>query len=182
VYATGGTRFWTDRDVPDVMLATLDYPATGSHPAFNVLLHVNFKSGLAKESFGVKFIGSEGVMTATSFTQLTLDRTPRPDEFDYTIRSFAEATQKELTAEWKARHPEATTATIKPNALQTFDTSSQNAHLEHHKNFYRSIRENRPSIEDASFGLRAAGPALLTNESYFKKKIVGWNPEGMMEA
>jgi hypothetical protein len=54
-------------------------------------------------------------------------------------------------------------------------------HLEHHKNFYKSIREDQPSIEDATFGLRAAGPALLTNESYFKKKIMTWNPESMTQ-
>src|SRR5579884_672498 len=179
VFATGGTRYWMDRDVPDVMLATLDYPETEAHPAFNVLLRVDFKSSLPQESFGVKFIGSEGVMTTTSFTQLNLDRMPRPDEFDYTIRSFSDAVQKELTAEWKAKHPEATVETIKPESTQTFDTSSQDAHLEHHKNFYKSIRENQPSIEDATFGLRAAGPALLTNESYFQKKIMSWNPESM---
>ncbi len=179
VYATGGMRYWRDRDVPDVMLAALDYPATNAHPAFNVLLHVNFKSSVPEESFGVKLIGSDGVMTATSFTRLTLDRTPRPERFDYTIASFANATQKELAAQWKAKHPEPTVATIKPSALQTFDTAGQNAHLEHHKNFYRSIRTNTPCIEDATFGLRAAGPALLTNESYFRKRIVRWNPETM---
>ncbi len=168
-----------DRDVPDVMLATLDYPETEAHPAFNVLLRVDFKSSLPQESFGVKFIGSEGVMTTTSFTQLNIERMPRPDEFDYTIRSFSDAVQKELTDEWKAKHPEATVETIKPESTQTFDTSSQDAHLEHHKNFYKSIRENQPSIEDATFGLRAAGPALLTNESYFQKKIMSWNPESM---
>ncbi len=179
VFATGGTRYWMDRDVPDVMLATLDYPETEAHPAFNVLLRVDFKSSLPQESFGVKFIGSEGVMTTTSFTQLNIERMPRPDEFDYTIRSFSDAVQKELTDEWKAKHPEATVETIKPESTQTFDTSSQDAHLEHHKNFYKSIRENQPSIEDATFGLRAAGPALLTNESYFQKKIMSWNPESM---
>lgn len=182
VYATGGIRFWKDRDVPDVMLAALDYPAGETHPAFNVLLRVNFKSGLTEESFGVKFIGSDGVMTATSFTQLKLDRTPRPDEFDYTIQSFAAATQKELIAEWKAKHPEPSVESIQPSATQVFDTSDQNAHLDHHKNFYRSIRENKPSIEDAVFGLRTAGPALLTNESYFSRKIAGWNAEAMTEA
>lgn len=181
VYATGGIRFWTDREVPDVMLAALDYPETETHPAFNVLLRVNFKSSLPKESFGVRFIGSDGVMTTTSFTQLMVDRTPRPDQFDYTIDSFAEATQKQLIAEWKAKHPGPTVETIKPNGVETFDTSGQNAHLEHHKNFYRSIRENKPSIEDATFGMRAAGPALLTNTSYFHRKVAGWNPETMTE-
>jgi len=182
VYATGGIRFWMDREVPDVMLATLDYPETDAHPAFNVLLHVNFKSSRPEESFGVKFIGSDGVMTATSFTELTLDRTPRTAEFDDTIGSFADATQKELAAEWESKHPAPSVKTIQPDSVQTFDTSGQDAHLEHHKNFYRSIRENRPSIEDATFGLRAAGPALLTNESYFKKKIMTWDPETMTQA
>ena len=37
-----------DRDVPDVMLAALDYPEAAAHPAFNVLLRVNFKSGLPR--------------------------------------------------------------------------------------------------------------------------------------
>lgn len=181
VYATGGLRFWTDRDVPDVMLAGLDYPESDMHPAFNVLLHVNFKSGLQKESFGVKFIGSDGVMTATSFTQLTLDRAPRTAEFDYTIASFTSAVQEQLRAEWNAEHREPTVGSIKPNSVETFDTAGQDAHLEHHKQFYRSIRENLPSVEDAAFGLRAAGPALLTNTSYFEKKITNWNPETMTE-
>jgi predicted dehydrogenase len=181
IYATGGIRFWTDREVPDVMLATLDYPATGTHPAFNVLLRVNFKSSLPEASFGVKFIGSGGVMVTTSFTQLTLNQKPRPDEFDYTIASFSDPVQKQLIAEWKEKYPEPTVETIKPDAAQTYDMSNQNAHLEHHKNFYKSIREDQPSIEDATFSLRAAGPALLTNESYFKKKIMTWNPESMTQ-
>jgi predicted dehydrogenase len=179
VYATGGIRFWKDREVPDVMLATLDYPATDAHPAFNVLLHVNFKSSLSEESFGVKFTGSGGVMTANSFTRLTLERTPRPDELDGTIKTLPDRMQKELTAEWKASHPEPTTQTIKPGSTEVFDMADSDAHLQHHKNFYNSIRENKPSIEDATFGLRAAGPALLTNDSYFNNKIVGWNPETM---
>jgi len=44
VYATGGLRFWKDgRDVPDVMLALLDYPG------FTVTLKVNFESGTADD-------------------------------------------------------------------------------------------------------------------------------------
>ncbi|MDQ6733020.1 MAG: gfo/Idh/MocA family oxidoreductase, partial [Nitrospirota bacterium] len=181
VYATGGIRFWTDREVPDVMLATLDYPATNVHPAFNVILHVNFKSSLSEESFGVKFTGSDGVMTADSFNKLTLDRTPRIEELDWGMKSLPDKMQKELTSEWKERHPQPTTQTIKPGSTEVFDMSGSDAHVEHHKNFYHSIRESKPSIEDSTFGLRAAGPALLTNDSYFDKRIVGWNPEMMTE-
>src|SRR5579863_2328811 len=57
VYATGGLRFWKDgRDVPDAMLALLDYQATAEHPAFNTRLRVNFESGGEAEAFGVQFV------------------------------------------------------------------------------------------------------------------------------
>ena len=180
VYATGGTRFWKDRDVPDVMLATLDYPKTDAHPAFNVLLRVNFKSSLPQESFGVKFIGSDGVMT-TDYTGVLVERTPRPDQWDYTTESFANATQQELGKAWQAKHGDLAVE-IKPDNVQSWNTRAQQSQLEHHRNFYRSIREGAPLIEDATFGLRAAGPALLTNESYFEKKILGWDAEKMCQA
>jgi hypothetical protein len=34
-------------------------------------------------------------------------------------------------------------------------------------------------VEDAVFGLRAAGPALLSNVSYFERRVVEWDAEGM---
>lgn len=179
VFATGGIRYWTDREVPDVMVAALDYPKTNEHPAFNVLLRVDFKSSLPEESFGVKFIGSDGVMT-TGYDGIKVERTPRPNEFDYTIDSLANAMQARLRKEWEEKHADSDLQ-IKPDSAEAYDTSKQNAQLEHHKNFYRSIREGRPLIEDATFGLRAAGPALLTNQSYFEKKIVYWDPQNMAE-
>jgi predicted dehydrogenase len=177
IYATGGTRCWKDRDVPDVMLSVLDYPETQEHPAFNVLLRVNFKSGLPQESFGVKFIGSEGVMT-TGYTGVTVERSPQPDQFDGSTGSFANDVQKALRAEWESRHTNFDSRTFQESS-QTYDTGAVDAHLEHHRNFYSSIRDGRPSIEDPTFGLRAAGPALLTNESLFQQKIMLWNPNLM---
>ena len=178
IYATGGMRYWKDRDVPDVMLAVLDYPETPEHSAFNVLLRVNFKSGLPQESFGVKFIGSDGVMT-TGYTGVSVDKSPQPDQFDGSTGSFADEVQKQLRADWDARHTTMDSRTFGQTSEQ-YDTGSINAQLEHHRNFYRSIREGRPSVEDATFGLRAAGPALLTNESLFQGKIMLWDPEQML--
>jgi predicted dehydrogenase len=57
IFATGGIRYWKDRDVPDVMLAVLDYPDSDAHPALYVLLRLNFKKGLPVGSFGDRFIG-----------------------------------------------------------------------------------------------------------------------------
>jgi hypothetical protein len=41
------------------------------------------------------------------------------------------------------------------------------------------MRTRRPVVEDAVFGLRAAGPALLANHSYFENRPIGWNAETM---
>jgi hypothetical protein len=41
------------------------------------------------------------------------------------------------------------------------------------------MRTRKPVVEDATFGFRAAGPALLTNESYFEGQPVAWDPEKM---
>jgi predicted dehydrogenase len=177
IYATGGLRYWKDgRDVPDVMLATMDYPETDAHPAFNFVLRVNFKSGVS-EAFGVKFIGSEGTMSV-SFSDLDLEQVPRPDEFDYTIASFTNDMQKRLREAWDEKHPADSVSNIKPNRSQKF-SSEINPQLIHHQNFYRSIREGAPLIEDATFGLRAAGPALLTNQSLFESKVMTWDPQNL---
>jgi predicted dehydrogenase len=178
IYATGGTRYWKDgRDVPDVMLATLDYPETDAHPAFNVMLRVNFKSALPQESFGVKFIGSDGVMT-TDYDGIRIDKSPVDKTPDYRNTSFPKAIRDELEQSYLSENPDAAYRVTEQD-VQIFDTTTVEAQLEHHKNFYRSIREGRPLIEDGVFGLRAAGPALLTNASLFERKIVFWDPVQM---
>src|ERR1051325_8514306 len=74
--STGGLRYWNDgRDVPDVMLATVDYPAQPSHPEFTLALRVNFKSGVPQEQFGFRFIGSEGIVT-TGMSSVSLAKAP----------------------------------------------------------------------------------------------------------
>ena len=86
-----------------------------------LLLRVNFKSGLPRESFGVKFIGSDGTMTV-SFTDLELQRVPRPDEFDYTTSSFSDSMQKRLREAWDDKHPQASVSTLTPDGSQKFSS------------------------------------------------------------
>ncbi|MBY0375083.1 MAG: gfo/Idh/MocA family oxidoreductase, partial [Bryobacteraceae bacterium] len=180
IYATGGIRYWNDgRDVPDVMLATLDYPKTSVHPEFTLALRVNFASGEPDERFGFRFTGSEGTMT-TSYNTLVLERTPREREPGLSINTLPAAMQADIRKEYEAKYPplKAGEELRVPEATEEY-TMRSNAHLEHHRNFMASVLDGKPMVEDAVFGLRAAGPALLCNESVYTSKIQRWDPVSM---
>ncbi|HLJ18060.1 MAG TPA: Gfo/Idh/MocA family oxidoreductase [Bryobacteraceae bacterium] len=176
VYATGGLRYWKDgRDVPDVMLATMDYPD------FTLRLRVNFKSSEPKERFGFQFIGSEGTLT-TSYNDVLLARHPRETEPGYTIETFPEAVQKRFLAEYRREYPPArpTADGMRPDKDEHYIApAGHDAHLEHHRNFLTAVRTRKPFLEDGVFGLRAAGPALLTNTSYYEQRICHWDSHAM---
>jgi hypothetical protein len=53
------------------------------------------------------------------------------------------------------------------------------AHYDHFYNFFQGVRGRKEIAEDPVFGLRAAGAALLANESYYQGKPVHWNPDTM---
>ncbi len=53
-------------------------------------------------------------------------------------------------------------------------------HFDHIRNFLQAVRTRTPVIEDAVFGFRAAGPALLSNISYFEQRQCLWDPENMV--
>jgi hypothetical protein len=53
------------------------------------------------------------------------------------------------------------------------------AHFDHFSNFFSGVRDGAPVHEDATFGLRAAAPALACNNSYFDERIVRWDPDDM---
>ena len=51
--------------------------------------------------------------------------------------------------------------------------------VDHFANFFQAIRTKGTVVEDPTFGLRAAGPALASNLSYEKGKIIKWDPVAM---
>lgn len=180
VYTTGGIRYWKDgRDVPDVMLGLYDYPARGKFPAFNVTLRVDFKNGAA-ENQGFRFIGSEGVMTLGR--DLTIARVPNESEPGHTANTFAKATAEEFLRQYRQKYP---SPAAKADSLRAhgeehyISPPGHDAWLEHHRSFLHSIRSRKPLIEDATFGFRAAGPALLSNVSYFEDRACKWDPDAM---
>jgi hypothetical protein len=181
IYATGGLRYWNDgRDVPDIMLGLFDYPETKNHPAFNLMLRVNFADG-SGGSHTFRFIGSDGVLTVNP-DDVTLQRQPREAEPGYTIDTFAKATQEKFLAEYRKKYPvqRPSADSLRPRQTERFvQPRGYSDHRDHHRVFIEAVRSRKPVVEDAVFGFRAAGPALLCNQSYFEKKIVNWDPEKM---
>jgi len=181
VYATGGLRYWKDgRDVPDVMLAFLDYPQTREHPAFNLALRVNFKCGMAREQLGFRFVGSEGTLAAGSTVRVS--KTAPETEPGYTIGTFPKAVQEEFLREYRRKYPPrpVSPGTMQPEEEIVFSPPpGYNAHQEHINLFFEAVRNRKPVLEDATFGFRAAGPSLLCNTSYFEERIVRWDPKTM---
>ncbi|MFL6352802.1 MAG: Gfo/Idh/MocA family protein [Bryobacteraceae bacterium] len=180
VFATGGLRFWKDgRNVPDVFVGVYDYAESPSHSAFNLILRVNFVNG-SQESSGFRFTGSDGIMTVGR--KVTLSRQPQPREPGYTIDTFSRPMQDAFLKRYHERYPDSkpSATTLQASREEVYEAPEHYSdHRDHHLNFALAIRSRKPAIEDATFGFRAAGPALLSNVSYFEKRIVRWDPANM---
>lgn len=179
IYATGGLRYWKDgRDVADIITGLYDYPATDKHPAFTLQMRVNFVDGGGGEE-RLRLVGSDGVITLSwSEVKVTLNKTSKApgyggwDSFD----TFTTAQQKEYATWYEGKYGKITREAAKPGPYYKAP-EGYSANTDHHINFYKGIREKAVIKEDALFGMRAAGPALASNESVYKKKIILWNPE-----
>jgi predicted dehydrogenase len=182
-YATGGLHFWKDgRDVPDVIMGLYDYPETPAHPAFHVQMRVNFVSG-GGGAYLVKLVGTEGIMIIDGDT-IRIDGSGLQLDAPYggwdSYETFAEAERKAY-AEWYDRtHPKVSGTMRGPGERVYSAPENYSDHYHHFFNFFNAIRtQDRSLIEDGAFGMRAAGPALLANLSYFERKVVRWDPKAM---
>lgn len=178
--ATGGLRYWKDgRDVPDVTITLYDYPKTDTHAAFNAVFRINFIAGNGGGG-GFKLIGTEGEMhvgqNSVKLTRSKLGMVPG----NYSMVAFTEATQQKIREEYAARNLD-TRASALNIGTTTWEAPRdyKGGHYDHFYNFFQAIRGKGKIIQDPTFGLRAAGAALLANESYFKKQPVDWNPTTM---
>ena len=178
VYSTGGTRYWKDgRDVPDIQLSIYDYAKTAEHPAFNLTTRSNFEDG-GGGNYLVRIVGTEGDLSL-GFDSLTVHRTKFPKAPGMSIDNFPKDQKEKYIAEYQKMYPE-TPELVGPKEFKyAFPKEYKGDRYEHFVNFFNSVRTGSPNVEDATFGLRACGPALCGNMSYFDKKIVGWDPISM---
>ncbi|MGD0520225.1 MAG: Gfo/Idh/MocA family oxidoreductase [Terracidiphilus sp.] len=172
--ATGGLRFWKDgRDVPDVMLGLFDY-----REGFNLSLRVNFVDG-GEESEGLVFTGSEGTMDIGG-GGVIVSKTPREKEPGLMIDTFTEAMQKQIRKDYREKYPLVNPEGAPPLEYEKYvPLPGYSDSYDHFKNFFKAVRTRQPVVEDAVFGFRAAGAALLSNLSIERGAVVGWDPDAM---
>ena len=178
--ATGGLRYWKDgRDVPDVSITLYDYPVTETHAAFNAAFRINFIAGSGGGG-GFKIVGTEGEMevgqNSVTVKRSKLDRIPG----GYSMVSFTEEMQDKIRKEYAAKNLNPRNSNL-TNGTTTWTAPHdyKGGHYDHFYNFFTAIRTNGKVVQDPTFGLRAAGAALLANESYAMKQPVNWNPTTM---
>lgn len=178
--ATGGLRYWNDgRDVPDVTITLYDYPKTDSHAAFNAAFRINFIAGSGAAG-GFRLIGTEGELkvsqNSVTLKRSKLNMVPK----GYSLIAYTEETQQKIKENYAKQNLENRASSL-GTGITTWEAPSdyKGGHYDHFYNFFQSIRGNGKIVQDATFGLRAAGAALLANESYFKKQPVNWDPTVM---
>jgi predicted dehydrogenase len=172
--ATGGLRFWKDgRDAPDVMLGLFDY-----REGFNLSLRVNFVDG-GEESEGLVFTGSEGTMEING-NAVSIGRVPLPKEPGNMIGTFTESMQKRVMEAYRQKYP-LSHPSGPPLAEYEKYVAPQGYRdsYDHFSNFFAAVRTRKPVVEDAVFGFRAAGAALLSNLSIDRGAVIKWDPDAM---
>jgi len=182
VTATGGLRHWKDgRDAPDVMIGLFDYPETQSHPPFTMSLQVNFADG-SGGSQEFRFVGDEGIMTISG-EGVSVSRMAPRGEPGLSIDTFSEAQQKAFLEGYRKQYPEPERAELRESAETLYRSPrGYDDRLDHFRNFFEALRAGGRVTEDATFGYRAAAPALLCNMSYREKRVLGWDPLAMRPA
>jgi hypothetical protein len=159
--------------VPDLMLGLFDYPE-----GFNLSLRVNFENG-GEENEGLIFTGSEGTMEIAG-NSVIVSRTPLEKQPGLMISTFTKAMQAQILEEYRQKYPRAHPMGEPQMGYEKYVAApGYSDSYDHFRNFFSALRTRQPVVEDAVFGFRAAGAALLSNLSYERGAVVHWDPEAM---
>jgi predicted dehydrogenase len=178
VYGAGGLRYWKDgRDVPDVLSCVVDYPQGETHPAFNLQIRVNFVAGGGGGN-SLRLVGTEGTLTFAG-NSLTVRREPfsaRPGYGGYdSLSTFPQSVQDEFVRQYDRRFYAVPRNINEPREVVYTPPEDYDDRDDHWANLIAALRDGKPIVEDATYGLKAAGPSLAANESYFSGRIVNWD-------
>ena len=182
IFASGQLCYWKDgRDVPDVMTGIMQYPESKEHPAFQVMLRVNFVSGNGGKGV-TRFIGSEGVLEMTdngfNLSNSIMSKAPGIGGWD-AIYSYPQAMQDELMKQYNKKYSAEDQKRPTKPGVSYVEPEGFDEHLEHFKNFFDGVRGTAQLVEGPEFAFRACAPTLACNDSYFQEKIIKWDPVNM---
>lgn len=183
IFSLADLKLWKDgRDAFDVVNALMQYPKTKAHNAFHVSTRVNLADGEGKGGFGIKLVGTEGVIDIgwNEFTYKTLKRSSAPGFGGYdSFESFSAEGKKEYE-KWYATTYGSDMGGYKISEEKRFDPpKGYDDRLDHLIVFFNAIRTGSPIVEDASFGLRAAAPSIACNLSATQNRPITWDPLNM---
>lgn len=184
VFASGGIRYWNDgREVPDVVHGIYEYPATERHPAFTLQMMGNFADGSGGGPI-YRFMGGEGLLEIGDgelrLSRLASPAPPSADEIRQgygSVRTFAQEQQDEYVEQVMAYRSPSRSREIRLGESRTFSAPEGFSSLHDHLGtFFDAIRGEAEIVQDPTFGLRAAAPALLANRSYREGGRLQWDP------
>jgi hypothetical protein len=181
----GGRRYWDDgRDVYDLIMGLLDYPETDAHGSFTLSLVTDFEDGGGGVT-SFRFVGTEGVIDVSvrelNLTRLGIVHASANQVLKgyNSVKTFSNAQQKAFAEKYLAEHPQSSEQPRSKEMEKYVVPKDYDERFDHFVNFFKSVREGKPVYEDATFGYRAAAPALLCNESYRQQREIEWDPVGM---
>ena len=183
IFSLADLKMWKDgRDAYDVVNALMQYPKTSQHNAFHVSTRVNLADGEGKGGFGIKLVGTEGVIDIgwNEFTYRTLKRKSAPGYGGYdSFESFSEKGKAEYKKWYAATYGDDMGGYTIGEEKRFDSPKGYDDRLDHLIVFFNAIRTGSAIVEDASFGLRAAAPSIACNLSAKLQRPIGWDPVGM---
>lgn len=182
VFALGALNYWKDgRDAYDIVTGLMQYPKTAEHNAFQFYTRVNLADG-GGGGQSTRLVGTEGVIEVRN-NGIKIKHFKRPvapgiGGYD-SMESFTKPMQEALIADYNAKYSEQERKAKMGDEILFAAPAGYDDRLDHFINFFESIRTGKETFEDATFGLRAAGPSLLCNISAEQQKAIRWDPQTM---
>ncbi len=183
IFSLADLKYWKDgRDAYDIINALMSYSKTERHGSFQVSTRINLCDGEGKGGFGIKFIGTDGVIDIgwNDFKLTTLKRHVEPGFGGYdSFESFSNK-QKEEFKKWYSDKYGSAQGGFDMGKVENFKApEGYDDRLDHMITFFNGVRTGSAIPEDASFGLRAAAPSLACNISAELQKPIAWDPIAM---
>lgn len=182
IFALGELNYWKDgRDAYDLVTSLMQYPERKEHPAFQFYTRVNLADG-GTNGTPAKLVGTEGIIELGwgSMKVKSFKRPKAPEFGGYdSVSTFSQAQQEESAKAYNALFSNEDKKWNYAKEITFKVPEGYDDREDHFINFFESIRKGKKVAEDATFGLRAAAPALACNLSAELGKPVLWDAEKM---